>query len=154
MDATSRAFSGPMVVVTWVVAVGWLALAAYSFFALAEPIRWVLGGVSVAGALGTGWLASSLRIPYDDEGLRLPRRGHVRWDQVDSIDVTPGPLSVPVLSLRSGRMLEDVYLDGLAWFGGANGLARTLAEKVARTAGVDAVGVRGGSSGTTPGRAL
>ncbi len=140
-----------MVVVTWVVAVGWVALAAYSFVALAETIRWVLGGVSVVGALGTGWLASSLRIPYDDEGLRLPRRGHVGWDRVDSVDLTPGALSVPVLSLRSGRVLEEVPLDGLAWFGGPTGLARTLAEKVARAAGVKDVDVRGGPD-VTPGR--
>ncbi len=145
-----------MVVLTWVVAVGWLVLAAYSFFALAEPTRWVLGGVSVAGALGTGWLASSLRIPYDDEGLRLPRRGHVSWDQVDSVDLVPGLVCVPVLSLHAGRVLDEVHLDGLAWFGGTNGMARALAEKVARAADLDAVGVRGGgpASGKTPSRAL
>lgn len=145
-----------MVVLTWVVAVGWLTLAAYSFFALAEPTRWVLGGVSVVGALGTGWLASSLRIPYDDEGLRLPRRGHVSWDQVDSVDLVPGLVCVPVVSLHSGRVLDEVHLDGLAWFGGTNGMARALAEKVARAADLDAVGIRGGgpASGKTPSRAF
>jgi len=142
-----------MVAVTWVIAVGWLALAAYSLLALAEPIRWVLGGVAVAGALGTGWLARSLRVPYDDDGMRLPRWGQVRWDQVDSVDLVPGLICVPVVSLRSGRMLDDVHLDGLAWFGGTNGRARTLAERVARAGGLDAVGVRGGrSSGASAGR--
>ncbi|MFT3875713.1 MAG: hypothetical protein QM708_04730 [Propioniciclava sp.] len=143
MASSSGAFTGPMAVISWVVSAGWVALAVFALTAAPAPTGWVIGGAAVAGALGTGWLARSLRVPYDETGLRLPRRGHVRWDQVDAVDLAPGLVCMPVITMHAGRLVEEVPLDGLGWFGGTNGLARRLAEKVAREAGLDAVGVRG-----------
>lgn len=142
MDASRRWFSGPMGVLTWLVALGWLALAAGSFVGLAAPGGTVLGVVGLAGALATGWLAVSMRVPCDAEGIVLPRVGRVPWSAIDAVEVHPGLVSVPVVSVRRGRALDEVPLDGLAWFGGPAGVARTLAERVARQAGIDDVGVR------------
>lgn len=143
MDAvTTRWFSGPMVVVTAFVAVGWVVLAVAGWLGLGAPWNVVFAAVGVVGAAVTTWLASSLRVPYDHAGVHLPGQGHVAWSEVQAIDVTSGTVSVPVLSVRRGRALVDVPLDGLAWFGGPDGTARHLAERVARVAGVAGVGVR------------
>ncbi len=143
MDAEStRWFSGPMVVVTAFVAVGWLVLAVAGWFGLAAPWNIVFAIVGVVGAAVTTGLATSRRVPYVHAGVRLPGQGYVTWSQVQAVDVTSGVLAVPVVSVRRGRALVDVPLDGLGWFGGPTGTARHLAERVARAAGVDAVGVR------------
>ena len=149
MDPVStRAFTGPMTVVTWLVAVGWFVLALLSIVGLAAPAGVVLGGLGAVGALSTAWIALSLRIPYDDDGIRLPKLGHVPWGDVHAVEVQPGVVAVPYLVVRRGRALDEVPLDGLAWFGGAEGYTRALAEKVARTAGVDDVTVRVPRGGT------
>lgn len=137
-----RVFSGPMVVLTGVVAVAWFVMAAACLLGLEGTPRLVLGAVGVVGGLATVWLARAMRVPWDDHGLVLPRWGHVPWSAIDAIEVRPGLVSVPVLWVREGRALSDVRLDGLAWFGGAEGRARTLAERVAQVAGLDEVLVR------------
>lgn len=138
----ARIFMGPMVAVTGLVAVGWFVLSVLSFAGLPWPGGVVLGTVSVVGGVVTAWLALGLRIRHDEAGIVLPRLGHVAWQDVDAVEVQPGLVSVPWLVVRQGRALTGVPLDGLGWFGGANGVARDLAEKVAQAAGVTKVDVR------------
>lgn len=142
MDAQARTFSGPMIVVTWLVAVGWLILGALSFLGLPQPGGVALGVVGIVGGLVTSWLALSLRVRHDDAGIVLPRLGHVTWERVDAVQIQPGLVSVPYVVVRDGRALTDVPLDGLAWFGGPEGFARTMAEQVAAAAGLTDVAVR------------
>lgn len=150
MDASARTFAGPMVVVTGVVAAGWFVLAVLSLAFLQRPGGLVLGVGGLLGGLITSWLALSLRVRHDEVGVQLPRLGHVPWDRVHAVEVQPGLVSVPFVVVREGRALTDVPLDGLAWFGGPDGFARSLAEQVAAAAGLSEVGVRsqrGGSRG-------
>ena len=150
MEGQFRTFSGPMVVITGLVAVGWFVLGALSFVGLSRPAGLLLGTAGVLGGLVTAWLALSLRVRHDDAGIVLPRLGHVPWEQVHAVEVQPGLVSVPYVVVRQGRALADVALDGLAWFGGPDGYARGLAEQVAAAAGLDRVAVRpprGGSAG-------
>lgn len=148
MDSVSaRSFSGPMTVVTWLVAVGWFVLGLLSLLGLSFPAGIVLGVLGIAGGLVTAWLALSLRIAHDERGIELPKVGHVPWERVHAVEIQPGLVSVPYVVIRHGRALTDVPLDGLAWFGGPDGYARGLAEQVARAADVETVTVRGQRGG-------
>lgn len=143
MDQESaRSFTGPMFVVTWLVALGWFVLGVLSVLGLSWPGGVILGVLGVVGGLATSWLALSLRIPYDDHGITLPHHGRVPWADVDAVQVQPGLLTVPYVVVRRGRALDEVPLEGLAWFGGPEGHARNLAEKVALVADVETVTVR------------
>lgn len=142
MEIQGRTFAGPMVVVTGLVAVGWFVLGALSFLGLPAPGGILLGLAGITGGLTTAWLALSLRVPYDEDGVVLPRQGRVPWSRVHAVEVQPGLVSVPYVVLRDGRALSDVPLDGLAWFGGPDGYAKDLAEGVAAAAGLSGVGVR------------
>ena len=144
---SSRAFSGPMAVVTWLVAVGWFVLGLLSILGLSFPAGIVLGVLGIAGGLVTAWLALTLRVAHDEDGIELPKLGHVPWERVHAVEIQPGLVSVPYVVVRQGRALTDVPLDGLAWFGGPDGYARGLAEQVARAADVETVGVRGQRGG-------
>lgn len=145
-----QALAGPMVVMAWLVAAGWLVLAVVCPLVLAAPGGWVLGALGALGASLTAWLALSLRVRHDAAGLVLPGHGHVAWEQVEAVDVRPGLVCVPVVGVRQGRAVSEVSLGGLAWFGGPDGAARTLAERIAALAGVAEVGVHADS--TAPGR--
>lgn len=150
MDAASRTFAGPMIVVTWLVAVGWFVLAVLSLVWLPRPGGLLLGVGGILGGLVTSWMALSLRVRHDEAGIHLPRLGHVAWERVHAVEVQPGLVSVPYVVVREGRALDEVPLDGLAWFGGPDGFARTMAEQVAGAAGLSGVGVRpvrGGGKG-------
>ena len=140
---TARSFSGPMSVVTWFVAVGWFVLGLLSILGLAWPGGLIIGLIGIVSGLVTAWIALSLRVPYDDAGIELPKTGRVPWEKVHAVEIQPGLVSVPYVVVKEGRTLTDVPLDGLAWFGGPDGYARGLAEKVALAADVDAVTVRG-----------
>lgn len=142
--------SGPMVFLTWVVAAGWLALAIGSFVALGRPWGIVLGLVGLVGAAGTGWLARSMVVRWDADGLVLPGRGRTVWDDIERLEVQPGFVSVPMVALRQGRGLVDVPLDGLAWFGRAGRTASRLAGRVAEAGDLPEVSVRGRAG--APGR--
>ncbi len=142
MDAATRTFAGPMIVVTGLVSVGWFVLAALSFGWLPHPAGLLLGSGGVLGGLITAWLALSMRVAHDEAGLHLPRLGHVPWERVHAVEVQPGLVSVPYVVVREGRALTDIPLDGLAWFGGPEGFAGGLAEQVAAAAGLPGVEVR------------
>lgn len=145
-----QAIAGPMVVLAWLVAAGWLAVAVICPLTLPAPGGWVLGGVGAMGASLTAWLALSLRVRHDEAGLVLPGHGHVPWADVEAVGVRPGLVCVPLVEVRRGRAVAEVALGGLAWFGGPDGVARSLAERIAGLAGVAEVGVHTGS--TAPGR--
>ena len=131
-----RRMSGPMVVITALIAIGWFVLGVLSFVGLQPPAGTVLGVGGIIGGLATAWLALSMRIIHDDEGIILPRRGRVSWDRIHSVEVQPGIVSVPYVVVSEGRALTDIPLDGLAWFGGPQGLAGDFAEKLAAAAGL------------------
>lgn len=150
MEEQNRRLAGPMVFVTGLVAVGWIVLAILSFIGLPRPGGLLLGAAGILGGLVTAWLALGMRIRHDDAGIHLPRLGHVAWEQVHAIEVLPGLVSVPYVVVRQGRALTEVPLDGLAWFGSSDGVARDLAQVLAQEAGVAEVGVRprrGGGKG-------
>ncbi|MDO5533262.1 MAG: hypothetical protein Q4F65_01235 [Propionibacteriaceae bacterium] len=149
-DLSTTRLSGPMVVVTWLVALGWVVLAIVSWVGLPAPGGIILAAVGSVAALLTGWLAATMVVSHDAEGVELPKLGRTEWADVQAIELHEGLVSVPYVVVRQGRTLTDVPLDGLAWFGGTDGLARTLAEKLAAAAGIDAVGVR--SKHAAPGR--
>lgn len=142
MDGQARIISGPMVAVTGLVAVGWVVLGVLSFVGLPRPGGLLLGVAGLLGGLLTTWLALGMRVRYDEAGIVLPRLGQVAWEQVQGVQVQPGLVSVPYVVVRQGRVLTDVPLDGLGWFGGPDGVARTLADTIAEAAGGADVGVR------------
>lgn len=131
--------TGPVTVFAWAVTAGWVVLAAGVAVTLASPLN--VAGAAVALLLGvaTGWLASSLGVHLDGDGLRVGRAARIAWDDVASIDVDPGRLVLPVASVRRGRALVDVPLDGLA---GPAALARRLAQRVADAGDLGPVVVR------------
>ena len=135
----SRSVTGPAAALAWLVAVGWLALAAAVVLTVVAP--WNLLGAAVAVVLGvaTGWLASSLGVRVDGDGLRIGRAGRLPWDDVTAITLGPGRFVVPQASVRRGRALMDVPLDGL---GAPAGLARRLAQRVADAGELGPIGVR------------
>jgi len=143
---TRRTLVGPMVWVTWAVALGWLALAVGSVWSLCRTWGGAVGLGALIGAVSTGWLAWSMRVRYDADGVWLGRRGHTPWAHVHSVEVQPGIIAVPVVGVRVGRGVADVHLDGLAWFGGAQGRARRLAERVAEAGRVPQAPPRGAST--------
>lgn len=146
-----RTVSGPMAIVTWLVAVGWLALAVGSFVALGSPWSVLVGSFAVLGAAATGWVAQGMRVRYNAARLVLPGRGETDWSEVARIELQGRALVVPVVGLRAGRGIEEVPLDGLAWFG-ARGTPRRLAEQLATAGGVGQVSRRERPAGGGRGR--
>ncbi len=137
---------GPMVVLTWAVVAGWVGLALGAALGLTQPWGAMLALVGLVGAAATATVAFSMHVAYDETGIVLPGLGHTPWSDVHAVDLADGVIAVPTVGVREGRVVRDIPLDGLAWFGGPNGFARTLAERVAALAGVGEVGVRGNGS--------
>lgn len=131
-----RIHFGPIATVAWVVAIGWIALAVWIFVALepswATAASWV---ASLAGVL-TGWVAFSLRVVTDGEGIRIPGEPKLAWDDVDSIGVRPGPLHLPIVMTRQGRGISEHPMEGLA---AGRRTAQKLAQKVADVGGLETV---------------
>lgn len=146
MSTEHGSLTGPMVVVTWLLAIAWLGLAVFGFVGLEQPWAGLVGGAGVVGALGTAWLGSQLRVVWDADGVLLPGHGHVPWEALQAVVLEPGWLTVPVVEVRRGHRTEPVTLDGLAWFGGADGVARDLAERLSAVAGLGPVRVRAGGA--------
>lgn len=122
-----------MRVVTLVVAVGWLVLAGFSFWQLAPPAGFIVGGGALVGAAITGWLGLSLVLRWDVDGVILAGRGYTPWTEIDQVALHRGILSVPVVEIRRGRAIETIPLDALAWFG--QRVPLSLAQKVAERTG-------------------
>lgn len=149
---TTRTTFGPMSILTAVIALGWAVLGVLSFLGLEPPAGIILGVVGAVGLVATAWLAWTMRIEHDVLCIVLRGRGRVPWEAVHSIEVQSGLVSVPVLTMREGRALVDVPLDGLAWFGRDNATTHALAERLAHDGGLGEVVVRP-TSGTAGRRA-
>lgn len=137
-----RILAGPMVWVTFVVAVLWLALGVVGLLLFPDfrGVLFAVGGM-VGGAL-TGWLAASMLVRYGPFGIKLPGFGEVPWEDIVSVEVlSAGILSVPAVGVGQGRALEEVQLGGLAWFG--QGSSAKFAQRLADAAGHDDVVIRG-----------
>lgn len=146
-----RSVTGPVTVFAWAVAVGWFVLATVVGATVPSPAN--VAGAAVAAVFGvaTGWLAASLGVRVDADGLRVGRAPRIAWDDVAGLEVGPGRLTLPVASVRRGRALVDVSLDGLA---GPAGLARRLAQQVADAGELGPVGVRDAAGRGSARRAL
>lgn len=148
---TRRWIAGPMVWLTAVIAAAWVGLGVYGvlmFPLAAGPVGIGFAVLGLLGAVLTGWLALSMVVRYGPFGVRVPGHGDVSWDDVESVELLAGAMSVPAIGVRQGRALTDVELGGLAWFGKAVPLA--LAQRLADAGEKGEVAVRGGSS--APGR--
>lgn len=139
---------GPMVWVTAALCVVWIGVGAASFLLLRPPSGMVLAGVCLAGTSGTAWLALSMVVRHGPFSVHLPGHGEVSWSDIASIELQPGLLSVPTVSVRQGRALSEVELGGLAWF--RRRTSQRLAERLAEAGGLGEVVVRGRTA--APGR--
>ena len=141
----TRTLAGPMVWLTFLIAALWAGLGVGCFWAFPG---WIGIAFAVAGALGavlTGWLAASMVVRYGAFALKLPGRGEVPWEEVADVAVVPaGLVTIPAVSIRSGRALEEIQLGGLAWFG--RGVPLRLAQKLAEAGDRGEVTVRGGTT--------
>ncbi len=149
MSAARRTIVGPMAAVTWVVAAGWAALAVYSFVELGTAWGIGIGIAAVVAAAATGYVASTMAVSWDADGVLIRGRGRLPWNDLESVSLHSGILSVPHLDVRAGRAVDSIPLDGLAWFG-RRGLAHASAERLASMGGLGDVRVR--STSSAPGR--
>ncbi len=131
-----RIHFGPIAVAAWVVAIGWIVLAVWIFVAF-EP-SWATAAAWVASLAGllTGWVAFSLRIVTDANGIRIPGEPQLAWEDVDSVGVRPGLLHLPVVITLQGRGLSEHPMEGL---GAGRRTAHKLAQKVADAGGLGPV---------------
>ena len=152
MDSVSgakRTIVGPMAIATWVVAAGWAGLAVYAFVGLGSAWGIGIGAAALVGAAATGFIASTMSVSWDADGILIRGRGRLAWDDLDAVSLHPGIVSVPHLDVRVGRALDSIPLDGLAWFG-RRGLAHASAERLASAGGLGEVRVP--SVAAAPGR--
>ncbi len=131
-----RIHFGPIAIVAWVVAIGWIALAVWIFVGL-EP-SWATAAAWVASLAGlvTGWVAFSLRVVTDADGIRIPGEPKLAWDDVDSVLVRPGLLHLPMAVTHKGRGISEHPMEGLA---AGRRTARKLAQRVADAGGLGTV---------------
>lgn len=145
----SRTLAGPMVWLTFVIAALWVVLGLIGWMLFPGTVGLVFAAGGAVGAILTGWLGVSMLVRYGPFGMRVPGHGDVAWEDIASVEVVPtGIMTVPAVGVRKGRMLEEVQLGGLAWFG--RGAALALAGRLADAAGKDEVVVRGKAG--VPGR--
>lgn len=130
MDASTRVLRGPFTLVGWGVAVLWLAVGAFALLRLAEPWNVALAGFAAVAAVATGAVARGLVVRIRDTGVSAVGVPEVAWEDVEHVGVRRGLVSVPYVTVRRGRALDDLPLDGIACFrpGGALRLAREVAD--------------------------
>lgn len=128
--STGGVFTGPVRLLTWAIAAGWLVLAGFGLVAMSPPAGWLIGGLALVGAAVTGWLGWTMVVRWDEHGIILPGRGPTPWSDVDEVSLQPGLLSVPQVELHTGRSIQAIPLDALAWFG-KGGTSLRLAQRVA-----------------------
>lgn len=148
MSDAKRTIVGPMAVVTWVVAAGWLALAIYSFVELGSAWGIGIGSFAALGAVVTGWVAFTMAVSWDADGIHIRGHGRLPWEHLEAVSLHSGVLSVPHLDIRIGRAVDSIPLDGLAWFG--RRLAHASATRLASVGGLGDVRVH--STKSEPGR--
>lgn len=140
--STAGMFAGPMRILTWIVAAGWLVLAGFGFVAMSPPGGWIVGAVASLGGAVTAWLGWTMVVRWDADGIRLPGRGPTPWERIDEVALHSGVLSVPHVEMHTRRSIETVPLDALAWFG-KRGASLRLAQQVADHADAGEVRVVG-----------
>lgn len=109
-----RTHTGPLAIVAWVIALGWFALAVVIFLVFEDSWASLAAGLATLAGIVTGWIAFSLRVVTDAEGVRIPGQRPIAWDDIDSIEVKPGLLNVPQVVTRQGRGLIEHPVEGLA----------------------------------------
>lgn len=143
---------GPFVVLAWVVTVAWLTLTPVLFVVLPAPSNAAFAVVAALAGIATGWVAWSMAVRVGPDGITLPGRDRIAWSDVDEVALVSGAVTVPVVTIRSGRALADVPLDGLAGVGRDSSVARRLAERVADAGDLGPVTTR--ATGSRPRRGL
>ena len=126
--AARATLRGPVVWVAWIAVVGWLALGVGALVTLDAPLGTWLGLLWLVLAFVTGAIAVSLGVGVGPDGVRLPGREPLAWDDIESVSIRTGVVWQPVVNVRQGRGLVGVPLEGLGWFG--TGTARRLAERI------------------------
>ena len=139
---------GPMVWLTAALCAVWVGVGVASFLMLSAPSGFIFAGVCLAGTTATAWLAVSMVVRHGPFGGHLPGHGEVLWGDIASIELQPGVISVPAVSVRHGRALSEVELGGLAWFGRRT--SQRLAQRLADAGDLGEVVERGKSA--APGR--
>lgn len=132
-----RVLIGPMVVAAWVVAAGWLVIGGAAVASGTSPLTLTVAAAAVVLCVGTAWLGLRMIVRLTSSGVRVGSRT-VAWDDLEGVGVRrdAGPLNLPFLSVRQGRALVEVDLDGLASVGGPQAAVRAVAP-IAQRAGVE-----------------
>lgn len=124
-----RALVGPVVVAAWVIAGGWVAVAAAVLASNRGLVALTIAAASLLLAVGTAWVGFGMLVRVSAAGVLVGRR-LVPWNEVDGLAIRRGggpiPLQVPVLARRRGRALVEVELDGLARVGDPARAARAV----------------------------
>ena len=150
MDAPARVLRGHFSFAGWAVAGAWVALAVAALWRMAEPWNWVVGVFSLASSVATAVVARGLAVRVGDAGVSAAGLHEVAWEDVEHVGVRGRAVAVPYLSVRRGRALEDVPLDGIACVG--RGPALRLAQEVADAGALGQVVVAGAQRSSGPGR--
>lgn len=132
----NRILLGPMVIASWVVAVGWLLIAGAAVASGIMPLTLGVAAAALVLGLATAWLGWRMVVRLTAAGVEVGRRT-VAWAEIDAIGVRrdggPVPLQLPFLAVRQGRALAEVDLDGLASVGGPRAAVRALGPIAQRT---------------------
>ena len=150
MDASARVLRGHFSLAGWAVSAAWVALAVAAAWRMAEPWNWVVAAFSVAASGATAVVARGLAVRGRDTGVSGAGLPEVAWEDVEHVGVRGRAVSVPYLSVRRGRALDDVALDGIACVGQAPALR--LAQQVADAGDLGEVVVAGAERPSGPGR--
>lgn len=150
MDDTSRVLRGPFSIAGWAVAVAWLAVGTVAWLRLAEPLNWIVPVFCVLAGLGTAYVSWGLVVRVGAGGVSGVGVPAIAWEDIEHVGVRPGVVSVPFLTVRRGRALDELPLDGIAGFG--RGSAVRMAQEVADAGGLGEVVVEGASRASAAGR--
>ncbi len=140
-DVEPRTLRGPFLVVGLVVAAAWLALGVVGALRLTSPWNIVVAAVAVVATAVTAWISWGLRVKVADTGVSASGMPEIAWEDIEHVGVRSGLVAVPYLSVRRGRALDDMPLDGIAGLG--TGMATRLAERLAAAGDLGDVVVSG-----------
>lgn len=134
-----RVLIGPMVVGSWVIAAGWLVIAGVSVAAGRSLTAYLLAGSALLLGVTTAVVGFWMVVRLTVDGVVIGRQ-RVRWGDIDGLAVRrasgPIPVQLPILSIRQGRALMDIALDGLSSVGGPGAAVRAV-RPIAEWAGVE-----------------
>ncbi len=125
-----RTHIGPLAIIAWLLAAGWVALGVVTILVVHDSWAPLAATIATMAGAVTGWIAFSLRVVTGAFGVRVPGNPPITWDDVDSVEIRPGLLHIPVLITQQGRGLVEHPREGLA---AGRRLAHRLAQKVSDT---------------------